>query len=391
MSNIIYNNYVYLITQISTNKKYIGVRTSKNNIHPENDLGKFYFGSSKVNGIRKKDQKLNYSDYIYEILYVSQYRKNAEEEEERLHAELNVAFNNEYYNIKNANGSLNTKGFVVVKDKNNKTMLVRKDDIRYLSGELVFITTGLFIAKDKKGNTFQIDLTDSRYLSGELVPFNKNKVVAKDKNGIHILVDTDDIRLKNGELLYLFYNMVAAKDKDGNIHHVTVDEFYNRKDELVGITKGKTVVKDKDGNTLQVDIDDPRYLSGELVGIAKDKVNVKDKEGNTFQVDIDDPRYLSGELVGHSRGKYASVETKTKMSLSHTKEKNHMYGKNQSEETKQKIRETKLKNKNKKLESIIQINDKFYKIKDAIILFDKSFNKIIALCKSDNKDWKFIT
>lgn len=69
MSNIIYNNYVYLITQISTNKKYIGVRTSKNNIHPENDLGKFYFGSSKVNGIRKKDQKLNYSDYIYMKFY----------------------------------------------------------------------------------------------------------------------------------------------------------------------------------------------------------------------------------------------------------------------------------------------------------------------------------
>ena len=44
MSNIIYNNYVYLITQISTNKKYIGVRSC--DIPIEDDLGKIYISSS---------------------------------------------------------------------------------------------------------------------------------------------------------------------------------------------------------------------------------------------------------------------------------------------------------------------------------------------------------
>jgi hypothetical protein len=59
---------------------------------------------------------------------------------------------------------------------------VSKNDPRYLSGDLVSITTGKVIVKDKYGKTSQADKTDPRYLSGELVSNMKGMVAVKDKN-----------------------------------------------------------------------------------------------------------------------------------------------------------------------------------------------------------------
>ena len=71
MDNTIYNkkfHYTYQITEISTNKKYIGVRSSK--ILPENDLGKIYFSSSQDKEFIK-NQRINPSNYKYEILKIN--------------------------------------------------------------------------------------------------------------------------------------------------------------------------------------------------------------------------------------------------------------------------------------------------------------------------------
>ena len=100
----------------------------------------------------------------------------------------------------------NCKGKVVVKNKENVIFQVLKTDLRYLSGELVPISTdtvtvsidggntffridvseynkeihtapcsGKITVKDKKGKTYQVLKTDPRYLSGELVAFMEGK------------------------------------------------------------------------------------------------------------------------------------------------------------------------------------------------------------------------
>lgn len=65
-------NYTYLITELSSNKKYIGVRSS--DIEPNLDLGSYYFSSSTNKPFIKR-QRENIFDYKYDILSVYSFRK----------------------------------------------------------------------------------------------------------------------------------------------------------------------------------------------------------------------------------------------------------------------------------------------------------------------------
>ena len=248
MSNTIYSqkneskkfHYTYQITELSTNRKYIGVRSS--NILPEEDIGIKYFSSSS-NKEFIKNQKENPSNYKYEVLIVFDTREEASDHEIELHEKYDVSRNNGYFNKINAKFEhrFGFAGYVVVIDSENinkKPFLTRVDDPDFISKKLISCTKGKVNVKDKDGNTFQVSKDDPRYLSGELVAISKNQVL----------------------------------------------------------------VKNKDGNIFRVSINDPRYLSGELVGIAKGKITVKDKDGNIFRISNDDPRYLSGELEHVSKG-----------------------------------------------------------------------------------------
>lgn len=235
MSIIIYKkyNYVYLITEISSGLKYIGVRSC--NDDPMTDL-KSYRSSSKNKEFWQRQKDIQ-SDYKYEILSLHDTREEASNEEIRLHELYNVAINSEFINAaKQTSTKFDTSGKVTVKDKHGNTMQILKTDPRYLSGELVHIFSGTTTVKDKDGNLYQVSVDDPRYLSGELVHINCNKVPVKDKDNKKYLVDKNDPRYLSGELISIFY--------------------------------GKVSVKDKDGNTMHVNVDDPRYLSGELVHIC---------------------------------------------------------------------------------------------------------------------------
>ena len=103
MSKSIYNNkpsqkfhYVYQITEISTNKKYIGSRTSK--IDPSLDLGLKYFSSSS-NAEFIKNQKENPIKFEYKILSIFETKEEAINEEIRLHNLYDVGRNLEFYNV----------------------------------------------------------------------------------------------------------------------------------------------------------------------------------------------------------------------------------------------------------------------------------------------------
>lgn len=235
MSITIYKkyNYVYLITEISSGLKYIGVRSC--DVDPTNDL-KLYKSSSRNKEFLQRQKEFP-NDYKYEILSFHDTREDASNEEIRLHELYNVAINPTFINnAKQTSTKFDTTGKVTVKDEHGNTMQVSKLDPRYISGELVHIFTGTTTVKDIDGNLYQVSLDDPRYLSGELVHINTNKVPVKDKNNKKYLVDKSDPRYLSGELISIFC--------------------------------GKVVVKDKDGNTMQVNVNDPRYLSGELVNVC---------------------------------------------------------------------------------------------------------------------------
>ena len=147
MSNNIYTkkclkkyHYVYCILEISTNKKYIGTRST--NKKPADDLGKKYFSSSK-NKEFISSQKENPHNYKYEILLICNTREEAILEEIRLHNLYDVAKNPDFYNkAKQTAKYFDTTGKVSVIDKDGNTMQVNVDDPRYLSGELKSVVAG---------------------------------------------------------------------------------------------------------------------------------------------------------------------------------------------------------------------------------------------------------
>ena len=243
-NSIIYTPYVYHICWSKTNMHYIGVEY-KQKAHPDN-LWKKYFTSSKYVKVYRDE---NGEPDIVEVRKTFKNAHDALQYEHNILKKVDASDNNNFLNAHNGNPWYNTYGKVSVKDKDGKTMQVCTDDPRYLSGELVTISTGMLPVKDKDSNTMLVSLDDPRYLSGE----------------------------------------------------------------LVSTSKGKILVKDKDGNNLKVSINDPRYLSGELVHISIGTVTVKDKYGKNMNVSVDDPRYLSGELVPIWKGLTHKEETKRKI------------------------------------------------------------------------------
>lgn len=204
MSNTIYNkkhHYVYLITELSTNKKYIGSRSCDNN--PNFDLGHKYYSSSK-NKMFIKNQKDHRDNYSYNILSIHQTREDAINEEIRLHNLYEVNHNPDFYNrSKQTATGFDVSGKMIAVDKDNTIFHISVDDERIKTGELQHYTTGKVAVKDKDGNTFLVDKNDDRYLSGELVGHAKGNVVVRDKNNNILCVSINDERYLRGELIHV--------------------------------------------------------------------------------------------------------------------------------------------------------------------------------------------
>lgn len=361
MPNTIYNtkptpkkfHYTYQITEISTNKKYIGVRSS--NIPPKNDLGYKYFSSSTIKKFIK-NQKENKNNYIYEVLSIFESKNEAAMDEMRLHKLYDVAKSPEFYNRHNASSNkFNTSNKAIVKDKNGNISCVDVNDPRYLSGELiphckglipvrnvitgemstttkdnidyingllVHNTKGKIVVKDKDGNTMQVDQTDPRYLSGELISIHKGKVTVKDKDGNTFSVNVDDHRYLSGELVYYFKGMVPVRDIDGNTLSVSKDDPRYLSGELVSTSTNLLIVKDKNGNNVRFTSEEYKNQN-ELKFHTTNKTVVIDKNGKTLSVSIDDPRYLSGELVGIAKGKIAVKDIYSNRSMIYTNDERY--------------------------------------------------------------------
>ena len=143
---------VYQITNLLNNNIYIGVHVTEN-------LNDKYFGSG--NNIKKAIKEFGKENFEKIILY------NFNSKEEMLEKEKELV-NDEFikrgdtYNIILGGGNFNTENLVTIRDISGNTFDVHKTDPRYLSGELVHVTTGLVVVKDISGNTFSVHKTDPR-------------------------------------------------------------------------------------------------------------------------------------------------------------------------------------------------------------------------------------
>lgn len=90
------NHYTYKITNVKTNKSYIGVRTSKE--LPFEDIGIKYFSSSTDKDFIS-EQKNYPENFIYEVINTFDNRTDALMDEVRLHDIYDVCKNPQFYNL----------------------------------------------------------------------------------------------------------------------------------------------------------------------------------------------------------------------------------------------------------------------------------------------------
>ena len=90
------NHYTYKITNIKTNKSYIGVRSCEDT--PSEDIGIKYFSSSS-DKVFISEQRINPENFIYEVINTFDNRVDALTDEIRLHEMHDVCKNPQFYNL----------------------------------------------------------------------------------------------------------------------------------------------------------------------------------------------------------------------------------------------------------------------------------------------------
>jgi len=132
------NKYVYFIKWESTNKMYIGSKSSED-ANP-NTFFINYFTSSNV---VKEYIKENGNPSVIKILKTFSSGLDARLYEHRILHKVNAKDNINFLNMTNGSSpDFNTIGKVVVKDSDDNTLVVDKNDSRYINGELKHIATG---------------------------------------------------------------------------------------------------------------------------------------------------------------------------------------------------------------------------------------------------------
>ncbi len=124
------HHYTYLITHVSSGKRYIGKRSSY--IEPEEDLGIKYFSHS-TDKIFMKDQKQNPQNYNYEITGRFTTEKLALSYEIWLHAKYKVASNLKFFNLaeQTSNGFISNNGIPVYQiDPYTKNIIKLWDNVK---------------------------------------------------------------------------------------------------------------------------------------------------------------------------------------------------------------------------------------------------------------------
>jgi len=220
--------YVYRITNIKYKKHYYGSRSSKK--LPEEDIGVYYFSSSKDKEFLK-DQKNNPQDYKYKVIKKFRTRKEALKLEIKLHNRFNVGINESFYN----------------KSKQTSSK---------------FDVTGKVNCIDKEGN--KVIISPKKYSNGSYTRFDTNKVHCYNKHTKNkILVTVDEFRNNRSKYYTATQNKVTAKNIFSNKIESIDEEVFNKDPKwvtpttkIVWIDSNKRVFRR--GDLLKIKVD-PRY------------------------------------------------------------------------------------------------------------------------------------
>ena len=194
-------HYFYKIINNLNKHFYYGV-------HSTNNLNDGYMGSGKR--LHYAYKKYGIENFNKEIIKFFNTSKEAYEYESEIVTESLISQEDCYNIVPGGNGGWEylNKNFRHVKDNDGNYLFVSKDDLRYLSGELIIRDKGIsrptmknhFVAKDKNNKFYYISKNDPRYLNGELVMFAKDTIIVKDKNNKNFRVNKNDPRYLSGEL-----------------------------------------------------------------------------------------------------------------------------------------------------------------------------------------------
>ena len=211
---------------------------------------------------------------------------------------------------------------VTVRGKDGNCFDVKRNDPRYISGELVSVNKNLVTVKDKFGKIFRVHVKDPRYISGELVIISKGNKAGTGRTYIMKGGESKSI-LKDELQKYLDEGWEKKSKHKGRISPtknmvwvsknniqkmITPDELQKYLDEgweRARITKPllNTICVTKEGekekfiepSELQKYLDEGWEKKGKSRN--KNKVTVFDPTLQKFtQVDKENPRYISGEL-----------------------------------------------------------------------------------------------
>ena len=200
---------IYKTTCLVNNKIYVGQHKTEN----KNDG---YLGSGKalVRDIKKFGRDKFERIILFECASIEEM---GEKEKEIVNAEYTKRLDT--YNI--CIGSQGKEWYkkcydtISVKDIDGNYFRIKRDDPKYISGEVLTPMTGLTTVKNKEGNNIVISIDDPRYISGEFVSVNCCIVSVKDSSNKIFRVSCNDERYISGELISNVTGMKPVKDKDG--------------------------------------------------------------------------------------------------------------------------------------------------------------------------------
>lgn len=198
--------YLYRITNTINNKIYIGIHTTDN--LDDNYMGSGHLIMAAIKKYGKEyftKEILQYYDTIEELLEAERRVVNPEfvSRDDTYNLVIGSTTRYDTYTGKNRSEKLSNavKGKVMVTDGID-CFYTDKDDIRYITHELVGITKGRVVYTNTlTGKNEMVYRDDPRIKSGELVHPCKGRTQFKDKFGNRVYTSVDDPRVLNGELV----------------------------------------------------------------------------------------------------------------------------------------------------------------------------------------------
>lgn len=277
-------HYVYRIINnnpTDSRKYYIGVRTS--NVSPEKDVK--YMGSSK--SLASAIREFGFQQFVKEILSVWDTREEANLEEIRLHQELKVSKNPEYYNLSEATSTgFCTFGRVAVFDSlENKTKSVSKEDFEK-NDNYDAVSAGFLMVIDVRDGLVKRIITDEYHNNKDYYQHvNAGYVTVIDtRNSTTVRVSIEDYEHYDYYQSINKYKTVVLDIRDG-VKKLVSTEDYKNFDYYRSINKDKVSVIDiRDGKSYSVSKDD--YIKFDYyVSPNENMVVVKDsRDGRTYRV-----------------------------------------------------------------------------------------------------------